>query len=94
MEVEKTGTVDKNSIDIQSIDCVLQHVKSFREQALKNEQADFGEPCANCIHMKECIGFNWFEKMIPLIDMSNVEINICLSKEEKCKLVAMRAECE
>ena len=81
--MKKTKTVNKNSIDIQSIDCVLQHVKSFRKQALKKEQADFGEPCAECIHVNECVGFDWLEKWEPLLEMSNVEITVCLSKEEK-----------
>ena len=79
----KTEPVNKNNIDIQSIDCVLQHAKFLRSQAIKKQLADFSEPCANCIHAKECVGFDWLEKWEPLLEMSNVEITVCLSKEEK-----------
>lgn len=80
--MKKAGTIDKNNIDIQSIDCVLQHAKCLRKQALKGERADFGEPCAECIHREEC-GFDWFGKMRPLLDLSNVTIPLC-SSEHHC----------
>ena len=56
-------------------DCALQHIKTFREQALKGTIADFGEPCQNCIHRDIC-KFDWFYILLPLRSRSNVKINV------------------
>lgn len=59
----------------KSLDCVLQHLKTFREQAQKEEVADFGEPCQACIHAGSC-NYNWFSNIYPLLNQSNVKISM------------------
>lgn len=56
-------------------DCALQHIKVFREQAIRKDTADFGEPCQNCIHVKNC-NLNWLSVLSPLIEHSCVEISV------------------
>lgn len=56
-------------------DCALQHIKIFREQALKEATADFGEPCQACIHRQTC-DFNWFSILTPLRNQADVKIKV------------------
>ncbi len=56
-------------------DCALQHIKFFREQALKEAMADFGEPCQTCIHRQTC-NFDWLSILTPLRNESDVKIKV------------------
>lgn len=67
-------------VDERTIDCALQHIKTFREQALREEIADFGEPCQNCIHRKSC-KFDWFSILSPLRCRSSVKINTAVPEQ-------------
>ena len=59
--------------DVVSATCIVQHVETFRKQALRDEKADFGEPCQNCPMNKEC-NFDWLSIMSPLLEESLVKI--------------------
>lgn len=61
--------------DRVSATCAVQHIESFRKQALRNEKADFGEPCQNCPMNKDC-NFDWLSKIAPLLSTSKVKINV------------------
>jgi len=65
--------------DKQANDCALQHIQTFREQALKGAIADFGEPCQNCIHREAC-KFDWFSILSPLRNCSNVKISMAVQE--------------
>lgn len=60
-------------------DCAMQHIKSFREQAIGASEADFGEPCQNCIHAENC-DFNWLSILSPLMNQSDVKINMVVQE--------------
>lgn len=62
-------------MDKKSIDCMTQHIKIFHAQSLKEQVADFVEPCQMCLH-KECCNFDWISIMKPLLDKSCVEISM------------------
>lgn len=55
----------------ESLDCLTQHMQAFFNQAGEHREADFGEPCENCIYAESC-DFGWEEKMRPLFRQSNV----------------------
>lgn len=61
-----------------SATCIAQHIETFRKQALRDEKADFGEPCQNCPMNKEC-NFDWLSIMLPLLEDSMVKIRKVLS---------------
>ena len=63
--------------DVVSATCIAQHVETFRKQALRDEKADFGEPCQNCPMNKEC-SFDWLSIMAPLLEDSIVKIRMVL----------------
>ena len=67
-----------SNISQETIDCIAQHIKAFHEQDACEKKADFGEPCATCKHVKEC-GFDWLTKMKPLLDKSDVTIQLYYS---------------
>ena len=64
-------------MDIEKIsaDCVVQHINAFLRQSTDKRVADFGEPCADCVHVKEC-KFSWLTKMQPIIQMSDIPIQL------------------
>lgn len=62
---------------IETIDCVVRHVNALLEQSNHDRMADFGEPCANCEYAETC-RFDWFNKMQPLLEKSNVKICIAI----------------
>lgn len=59
----------------RAIDCMAQHIKTFREQSLKGIKADFGEPCAECPHSCQC-SYQWLDIMEPILDNSNIKISM------------------
>lgn len=69
------------NIDIRTIDCAIQHIKTFHAQACKKKRADFTEPCTQCRYAQEC-NFDWTGHLDPLLDLSNVAIQL-MEKEEK-----------
>ena len=90
----KSGDIKRNdsvgiveNITQETIDCLVQHIKAFHEQDACKKTADFGEPCATCKHVKEC-GFDWLAKMKPVLNKSDVTIQICYSghlhKRDNC----------
>lgn len=56
-------------------DCALQHIKTFHKQALKGEQADYGEPCIDCPHAGTC-QLDWSSIMMPLMEKSRIKISL------------------
>lgn len=67
--------------DVVSATCIAQHIETFRKQALRDEKADFGEPCQNCPLNKEC-NFDWLSIMVPLLKGSMVKISV--GTQEQC----------
>lgn len=67
--------------DVASATCIAQHVETFRKQALRDEKADFGEPCQNCPLNKEC-NFEWLSIIAPLLKDSMVKISV--GTQEQC----------
>lgn len=65
-------------LDIESVDCITQHMQAFLNQSGKRE-ADFCEPCANCAYAESC-QFDWYGKMQPLFRQSNVGFSCCSQK--------------
>lgn len=61
-------------------DCMAQHIKTFREQFLRDEQANFGMPCSECRYNFQC-NYKWLEIMQPILEESNVKINMILKGE-------------
>lgn len=59
----------------KAVDCAMQHIKVFREQHLRDAEADFGEPCKTCMHKDEC-RFDWFNVLLSLSSRSKVKINL------------------
>ena len=51
----------------KALDCMVQHVEIFHEQAMDEVTADFAEPCQCCPYAGEC-SFNWTSIMGPLLD--------------------------
>lgn len=62
-------------MDRKSVDCAVQHIKTFHSQALDEVIADFGEPCQTCIHVGTC-NHNWLSVMEPMIDQSGIAISM------------------
>lgn len=58
-----------------AIDCMVQNIKVFLEQATEKRQADFGEPCERCRYAGNC-NFDWLSVMKPILEQSNVKINL------------------
>ena len=56
-------------------DCIIQHVKTFHNQAFRKETADFGEPCASCRHRCKC-NHDWLSIMTPVFLISAVEFHM------------------
>lgn len=56
-------------------DCALQHIETFREQALAGAVADFGEPCQRCIHRHSC-DLDWLSTLLPLLSHADVKIKM------------------
>ena len=65
----------EDEINSLTINCAIQHIATFYKQADKEEQADFGEPCANCPVVNECDSFNWIANLKPLFVKTEITIN-------------------
>lgn len=67
------------TIDIETADCLIQHMDALLDQAAKGLKANFGEPCSKCIHARECErdGFDWYGKVSPLLKETNATIHVC-----------------
>lgn len=61
--------------ETKTVNCVIQHIKVFHEQAISECVADFGEPCQTCPHIREC-DFDWLSVMNPLIQHSAVNFSM------------------
>lgn len=64
----------------RALDCVAQHIKSFREQALNAQIADFGESCQKCTYAGAC-NYDWSSIMIPLLQESSISISMVSLKQ-------------
>lgn len=60
---------------IEAADCIAQHINSFINQTRKGQEADFGQPCADCMYRGEC-KFDWLSKMQPVLKYSNVKVKL------------------
>lgn len=76
---ENKKAPDREQKNKEGAHCLLQHLKFFHKQALKEEIADFGEPCSMCSQATEC-GFDWFERIKVFIDMTDITINLDCSE--------------
>lgn len=59
----------------ESIDCVVMHVKTFHEQAIEEEKANFVQPCELCKKNKNC-NFDWIGIMSPIFDNCDNKIKM------------------
>lgn len=75
--------VHELKLNIETIDCVIQHMNALLRQSRQKEKADFGEPCTNCKHALKTCQFDWFARMKPLIDEANTKISDCIPNEPK-----------
>lgn len=66
----------------ETIDCIAYHIKAFHKQAANGKLADFGEPCAACEHSEKC-KFDWFARMKPVFEQSNITIQLCSSERPR-----------
>ena len=57
----------------KALDCMVQHVEIFHEQAMDEGTADFAEACQCCPYAGAC-SFNWLSIMRPLLDDSIIRI--------------------
>jgi len=64
------------ALDAEGMICAAQHIKTFHKQSAKEEVADFGEPCSDCIKIGTC-DLNWLAKLKPLFKESGVPIRLC-----------------
>lgn len=74
-EVKSTND---NNTDIkmqEAVDCIMQHFKTFYEQAINNEIASFAEPCKKCTKLGKC-KCSWLTKLEPLFEKSNIKLNM------------------
>lgn len=60
---------------LNAVNCITQHIKAYREQAIKEETANFGKPCETCLYMQNC-DLDWLSKMQPIISQSDICINV------------------
>lgn len=61
--------------------CALQHIQTFLDQACEGVIADFGEPCENCIHSRDC-NFDWFSILHPLRNHTDIKLRLGRSGAE------------
>ncbi len=59
----------------QALDCMVQHIGTFLNQAAERKTADYGEPCEKCKHIKVC-KLDWLSTMHPLLNKSSVKISV------------------
>lgn len=64
----------------RAIDCAVQHIKVFREQALVGMVADLGEPCEKCDYVNDC-DVQWFSILSPLLEQSNIKISMVVQEQ-------------
>ena len=65
----------------KDIDCIMQHLKVFRDQDLLELEASWGEPCEICGYNDSC-DFQFYRHMAPLVQKSNVEFTMMVSLEQ------------
>lgn len=59
----------------QALDCMVQHIGTFLNQATERKTADYGEPCEKCKYIKAC-KLDWLSTMHPLLKKSSVKISV------------------
>jgi len=62
-------------MDKKAIDCMVQHIKTFHDQAVDEVVADFGEPCQTCPHVRNC-SYDWLSVIEPIHSQSTVKISL------------------
>ena len=67
--------VDIDAENKKANECAIQHIMTFRDQSMRGEIADFGEPCVKCIHFGKC-AFDWPSILFPLENNSDVKISL------------------
>ena len=65
----------------KDIDCIVQHLKVFRDQDLLELEASWGEPCEICSYNATC-DFQFYRYMASLVQKSNVEFTMMVSSEQ------------
>ncbi|MDE6052186.1 MAG: hypothetical protein K2G55_00185 [Lachnospiraceae bacterium] len=63
------------ALDTEGMICAAQHIKTFYKQCAKEEVADWGEPCSDCINIGTC-NMDWLAKLKPLFEESGVPIRL------------------
>lgn len=62
-------------INADGMICAAQHIKTFYKQCEKEEIADWGESCSDCINIGTC-NLDWLAKLKPLLVESGVPIRL------------------
>lgn len=64
------------------IDCAVQHIKTFHDQATDEVIADFGEPCQTCPHVRDC-NYDWLSVIEPMLSKSAVKISMLIQDKQE-----------
>lgn len=72
---EKAEKIEIDHMEKKAMDCAMQHIKIFYNQALRGAQADYREPCISCPHAGAC-QYDWLSIMKPLIERSEIKIKM------------------
>lgn len=59
----------------QALDCMVQHIGTFLNQAAERKTANYGEPCEKCKYIKACKA-DWLSTMHPLLKESSVKFRV------------------
>lgn len=81
-ENEGNLTLDQEELSKESMTCIARHLKAYHRQSVNDEMAAFGEPCADCEYAETC-QFDWYAQMEPLLNRTNVTIQLCRSARTK-----------
>lgn len=68
-------------MDKKAIDCIMQHIKTFHDQAVDEVVADFGEPCQTCPHVRNC-SYDWLSVIEPIHSQSTVRISLLVPAKQ------------
>jgi len=60
---------------VKAANCAVLHIDTLRRLALKEEAADFAEPCRICKRSEEC-RCDWGGTLQPILDLATVKIRM------------------
>lgn len=67
---------DIEQIATETAVCACQHIKAYFRQCADNEDADWGEPCADCKYALKPCNFDWRTHLQPLFKETGITIRL------------------